>query len=80
MLATIPGTGAWADSAGFMRWKPHYRGFAAELQQTYRAGDREVGFYVAYYRQQEKGRELITSGNLLTAREDWNWKLVRGSP
>ena len=76
VLETVPGTAAWTPSSGFVSWKPHYRGFASELQQAYRSGEREVGLYVAYYRQQEKGRELITSGNLLTAREDWNWKQI----
>lgn len=76
VLATIPGAGQWTNTAGFVSWKPRYRGFASEMQQAFRDGNREVGLYIAYYRQQETGHELITSGNLLTAREDWNWKQV----
>lgn len=75
-LPAISGTAAWQPSAPFTTWKPHYKGFVAEQSQSFRAGDREVGLYVAYYRNQEKRHELITSGNLLVAREDWAWKHV----
>jgi exosortase A len=76
VLSAIPAAGPWATASGFVGWKPHYSGYAAELHQAFRDGDRDVGLYIAYYRQQERGRELITSGNLLTAREDFRWKQV----
>lgn len=75
-LSAVAGAGPWQPSAPFATWKPHYAGFVSELQQAYRAGDREAGLYLAYYRGQEKGRELVTSGNLLVARENWAWKQV----
>ena len=77
VLSSIAGAGGWtASTGGVTSWRPYYKGFATDLHQTFRDGNREVGLYIAYYRHQEKGRELITSGNLLTARDDWNWKLV----
>ena len=80
-VAAIKGDGGWAPSANaFVDWKPRYRGFASELQQTFRKDGRDVGIYIASYRNQEKGRELVTSGNLLVAREDWDWKqMAEGS-
>ena len=33
--------------------------------------------YLAYYRDQRKGRELVTSSNLLVAREDFQWKPMK---
>ena len=32
-------------AAGSVDWKPHYRGYAAELQQTFSKDDRDVGLY-----------------------------------
>ena len=57
-------------------WKPRYRGYAAELRQAFSKDGRDVGLYIAYYRQQSKGSELITSGNQLVVPEDWKWKQV----
>ncbi|MEO8754297.1 MAG: exosortase A, partial [Casimicrobiaceae bacterium] len=57
-------------------WRPHYRGFAWDLQQTYRKEGREVGVYLAFYRNQTKGSELITSGNQLATMEDFRWKAM----
>ena len=78
--ASIPGVAAangWSDSAlAFTDWKPRYRGYAAELQQTLIKDGHEVGLYIAYYRHQSKGSELITSGNQLVTPEDWKWKQV----
>jgi len=76
-LAAPPGAGGWQpEPTGLAGWKPHYRGYAADLQQTYVRDGREVGLYVAYYVNQSKGQELITSGNVLTRMEDFAWKTV----
>ena len=77
VLSAVAGGGEWTPSAeNVVSWKPRYKGFASETQQSFRKDGRVVGLYVAYYRNQEKGRELITSGNLLVAPEDWKWKQV----
>jgi len=74
-LAAIAAANGWADSPiVFTDWKPRYRGYAAELQQTLTKDGHHVGLYIAYYRQQSKGNELITSGNQLVTPEDWKWK------
>ena len=80
-VLAIAGEGDWTPSANaFAAWKPRYNGFSSELQQTFRNDGRYVGLYIAYYRNQEKGRELVTSGNLLVARDDWSWKqMAEGS-
>ena len=80
-LAPIAATGGWSDaSRALIDWKPQYKGFVAERQQAFEADGRAVGVYIAYYRGQNKGSELITSGNQLTASGDWKWKEIgRGS-
>ncbi len=77
MLSAVAGEADWTSSTkALASWKPRYRGYASEAQQSFRKDGRVVGLYIAYYRNQEKGRELITSGNQLVAPEDWNWKQV----
>jgi EpsI family protein len=74
VLAPIPGRDGWTASSGSMAdFKPHYIGAAAELQQVFGKADRGVGLYVAFYRAQEKGRELVTSGNALATPWDMKW-------
>jgi exosortase A len=76
-LPTIAGQQEWqASDTPISEWKPHYTGFASERIQTFRRDGRDVGLYLAYYRDQEKGRELITSGNALVTMSEWNWKLL----
>jgi exosortase A len=80
VVSVIAGENDWTPSSkAVASWKPRYKGFASELQQTFRKDGQDVGLYIAYYRNQEKGGELITSGNLLVARDDWNWKLMAES-
>jgi exosortase A len=76
VIAALPGTTKWQPTTPFVNWKPRYQGHIRELAQCFQADGAPVGVYVAYYANQEKGRELITSGNLLVARDDWTWKQV----
>jgi exosortase A len=77
VLAAISGQGDWVPSPGAIaNFKPHYLGAASELQQTFRKDGRDVGLYVAFYRAQEKGRELVTSGNALALPWDLTWTQV----
>lgn len=77
VVAVIADDNGWASSGNaFADWKPHYSGFAAETQQAFRRDGQAVGLYVAYYRNQTKGRELVTSTNLLVQPIEWNWKLM----
>ena len=76
-VATVDGEGGWVPRDGLLAtWRPHYKGYAWSTQQTFRKDGRDVALYLAYYRNQDKGRELVTSGNLLVARDDWQWKLM----
>jgi exosortase A len=77
VLPIVAGGEGWsASQASLSTWKPHYLGFASERAQTFRKDGRDVGLYLAFYRQQEKGRELVTSGNNLVGASDWNWRLL----
>ncbi|HEX6794068.1 MAG TPA: exosortase A [Casimicrobiaceae bacterium] len=61
-------------------WTPRYTGFATTLRQRFAKDGREVGIYVAYYRHQEEGHRLVTSINMLTEPNNWQWHLTSTSP
>lgn len=74
-LQPLAGAGGWtpaSDEAG--AWKPQFAGYSTELQQSFRDGGRVAGVYIAYYRNQIKGRELVTSGNALVTPENDRWR------
>ncbi len=76
-MAPLQAVNGWEPlSTPFTSWKPHYSGYSWDMRQTFRNGDREVGIFVAFYRDQSKGRELVTSGNRLTSLGDFKWKQV----
>jgi exosortase A len=72
--ALVPDRGWTTTSVQLTSWKPHYTGFAAERAETFAKDGRTVAVYVAYYRGQQVGHELITSANQLVRTSDWNWR------
>jgi exosortase A len=76
ILPSLTVENGWAQTeAPITIWTPHYLGYAAELKQSFHKQGRDVSLYVAYFRDQAKGRELVTSGNVLVTSEDPNWRL-----
>lgn len=75
-LPAVGGQQEWRTlAARISDWKPRYTGFASERLQTFRRDGRDVGLYLAYYRGQEEGRDLISSANALVAAEERDWRL-----
>ena len=56
--------------------KPHFINPRAQLQQEFEKDGRHVVLYIAYYRQQGQGRELVTSGNRLVQSNDKVWSVA----
>jgi exosortase A len=79
VLGTIEGAGGFAPASVPGDWKPSYAGHAAALREGYTRAGRSAGLYIAFYRNQAKGRELITSGNQLVLPQDNFWKEVERS-
>ena len=74
-LNALAGAGGWVPvPAASAPWKPHYSGYASYISQTFRKDDRTVELYLAFFRNQGKGRELITSGNVLIEKREFNWR------
>ncbi|HZQ74072.1 MAG TPA: exosortase A [Burkholderiales bacterium] len=69
-----------ADTAGWVHvdapltdWRPRYQGAAASRFEVYRKGDRQVGLYLGFYRQQRRGAELVTSTNVMVVQKHPVW-------
>jgi exosortase A len=71
----VPGVpGKWEVSATPLSdWEPGYVGTPLRFMQTYQNGARSVGVYIAQYRNQQPGSQLITSGNVLVPANDQHW-------
>jgi len=73
-LADVPAAEGWrALQSGEGDWKPDFVTPAAALSRRYAAATGEVGVYLAYYRQQDYERKLVSSQNLLAASKDSLW-------
>ena len=79
-LPAISGTAEWRPTPDvFTDWKPQFTGHVAELRQTFVSGNQAdgiAGMYLAFYRDQREGRELVMSRNALVAKSSWSWKLL----
>jgi len=76
---TLPAdSGGWQkQSRPMSEWKPAFENPSAEAVAAYGRADAAVGVYVAYYRNQNYGRKLVSSSNVLVTSEDKSWAQVR---
>ena len=63
----------WKQSTPITTWKPAFFNSSAELQTNYNQDGNTVGLYIAYYRNQDYERKLITSTNVLVNGFDKEW-------
>ena len=66
------------DRADAPLWVPAFQGMDAELQQTYRRGDRRLDLHVGYLAYQREGAEVISDLNTVAGRES-EWKVLRST-
>ncbi len=77
-LAKVMPSNGWVDAgAPVVDWRPHYGGASAELLRTFAKGNSHVGMYLAFYRNQSQGNELISSLNSIAPTADKHW--LRGT-
>ena len=73
-LAAPDGTHGWSVEPGLaMQWRPDYGGAAGSVFAVYRNGDRVVAVYLARYRNQRQGAELVSSQNLVAGGRESPW-------
>ncbi|MEQ6341890.1 MAG: exosortase A [Gammaproteobacteria bacterium] len=57
-------------------WQPRYAGMNAQLQQTYTRSGQIASIYLAYYRNQHQGAELVNSQNVMIEQKHPVWSNV----
>lgn len=75
-LAALHAPAKWRTQGGeaLPEWTPAYAGQSASLRQVFvSANGTPVGVYIAFWRNQVKGRELVTTGNELTSTRNPYW-------
>lgn len=63
--------GSWTRSAASGDWNPVFPGADTRVLRTFEMGERRVDLFVAYYRRQGKGRELIGQQNRIAGDKEW---------
>jgi exosortase A len=77
--AQLPG-GWSASDTPLSTWEPLYQNASSVARRTYRRGDATVGVWVAYYRDQNQERKLITSTNVLVPQRSPEWLTLPAAP
>ena len=76
-LAVPAGASGWAlDTHPSLQWRPHYEGATASVLAVYRNGEHSVALYLAHYRNQRQGAELVSSQNIVAGGKDSPWAVV----
>jgi EpsI family protein len=72
--------GGWQRQAEQMtEWRPQYKGAASSAFDTYTRGDQQVVLYVAVYRNQKQGAELVNSQNVMIHQHHPVWSRLGDS-
>jgi len=72
-IETVPG---WSGAEPFTNWKPRFENASAVVQRGYSKGEHVVGLYIAYYRNQDYDRKMVTSTNVMVTSNDPVWARV----
>ena len=76
-LVPIAPAGNWTPAATMpAEWVPSYAGFTDKLRQGFSSSEGAAGVHIAYYRDQRKEHELVTSTNQLVLAHEVRWKPV----
>jgi exosortase A len=67
---------AWQPVTPPIAWQPVFNNASAEFHSAYNNENRWVGLYIAFYRNQNYERKLITSTNVLVTSLDPVWQIA----
>src|SRR5574343_987640 len=76
IFSTPMPTAAWQPAPSPIAWQPVFSNASAEFHSAYNNAHRWVGLYIAFYRNQNYERKLITSTNVLATSADPVWQAV----
>jgi len=78
-LRPLGAAGGWTPiAAPPFDWRPEYKGMTAELNQGFTSVSGTAGLYIAQYRGQSRGREMVTTANALVSPSDRVWRSQSG--
>ena len=70
--------GGWQPVAGRLTdWTPRFLNPRASINQVYAKNAKHAALYIAYYRNQHPGSQLITSQNMLVSTSNSEWRNLR---
>ena len=69
----------WRRTAAFTTWHPEFKNPAAEQIRYFEHNQMRAGFYLGYYRNQNKDAELIRYGNALASPGGDQWRRLSES-
>lgn len=73
-LSAIASANGWISAEhAFSKWKPDFANPSADLQQFFTKDGKQVGLYIAFYRNQKQGSELVNSMNQLVLSTNKTW-------
>lgn len=76
-LEQLQDIGVWKGAPeGFTSWQPAFTQPAFAWKRSYAAGTRQAAVYLAYYRNQDSQRKLVSSENMLARNDDTFWAVV----
>lgn len=75
-LAPLALPNGWEEHPPFATWQPAYDDPPAKFQAAFSQDNKVVGLYVAYYRNQDYQRKLVTSTNTLAIANDSVWSVL----
>lgn len=76
-LASPEAAAGWSVETGTItHWRPHYLGATASTFQVYRKEGRTVALYIARYRNQKQGAEVINSMNAIAGSPQSAWSSI----
>ena len=74
----VPVSGWSAVPQALTEWTPHFENSSAAVNSSFVAEVQKVGVYIAYYRNQDKDRKMVSSSNVLVRSDDVRWAKVAG--
>lgn len=75
-LALLTLSDGWQERPPFASWHPAFDAPPAKFQTAFSKDNKFVGLYVAYYRNQDYQRKLVTSTNTLVTTNDSVWSVT----
>ena len=70
VVAEVPAANGWTKIPADPSRAPRYVGYRASLHQGFEKDGGRVGLYIAYYRGQDQGAELVNSANYVVSSLD----------